>query len=78
MSASYFILYSFPPTQAVISCDEKSSDYVWNIPLYFIYGLLWWLNGKRIHVPKQETWAWALDQEDPLEMKRETHSNNLA
>ena len=26
----------------------------------------WWLSGKKIHLPMQETWVWSLVQEDPI------------
>jgi len=31
--------------------------------------LHWWLRGKRIHLPVQETQVQSLDREDPLEKK---------
>ena len=42
------------------------------------YGLCWWLNGKKIHLPVQEIWVQSLGQQDPLEKEMTTHSSILA
>ena len=41
-------------------------------------GLPWWLSGRRICLPMQETWLWSLGWEDHLEKKTATHSSILA
>ena len=41
-------------------------------------GLPWWLKGKKIHLPKQETYIQSLDQKDPLEKEMATRSSILA
>jgi len=40
--------------------------------------LPWWLSGKKICPPIQETWVQSLDQENPLEKGMATHSRILA
>ena len=45
-----------------------------------IQELLWWLSGKRIHLPMQETqeiWVRSLDWEDLLEKELASHSSIL-
>ena len=41
-------------------------------------GFPWWLSGKGICLPMQETWVWSLGWEDPLEKGMATHSSILA
>ena len=42
------------------------------------YGLSWWLRGKRIRLPMQETRVPSLAQEDALEKEMATHYSILA
>ena len=56
--------------------------------LFFIHTILlfsnvvewppWWLNGKRICLPRREMQAYSLGQEEPLEKEMTTHSSILA
>ena len=49
--------------------------------VYCVWGLPWWLSGKKYHLwcrrlpEMQETWVRSLGQEDPLEKEITTHSS---
>ena len=43
-----------------------------------IYGLLWWLRGKKICLPMQETWIPSLGWENPLEREMANQCSLLA
>ena len=43
-----------------------------------IYGLLWWLRGKKICLPMQETWIPSLGWENPLEREMANQYSLLA
>ena len=43
-----------------------------------IYGLLWWLRGKKICLPMQETWIRSLGWENPLEREMANQCSLLA
>ena len=43
-----------------------------------MYLILWWLSGKKIRLPMQETQVRSLGRENPLEKEMATHSSILA
>ena len=44
----------------------------------YLFRLPWWLDGKKICLPVQETWVQSLGPEDPLEEEMAVPSSILA
>ena len=63
---------------AVYGVTQSRTRLKWlsNIAMSYL-GHPWWLNGKRICLPMQETWFPSLSPEDPLEKEMTTHSSIL-
>ena len=56
-------------------CEPQN---LWGKVGTILHAACWWLSGRRICLPMQETQVWSLGQEDPLEKEMATHSSILA
>ena len=64
-------MQDFRPKTYRYSIDRDTYAYTYANYKHILKGLLWWLSGKQIHLPMQETWV------QPLIWKYPTcHHNN--